>query len=262
MVEVAKKMIESAKTAGADIVKLKMKKVEDYYEDESKKWREFNFIKYRKSLELSKDDFKEINEFCDKIEIPWFATVHDKESRDFISSFDPPFYKVASMDSGKGEFVEDTLRICKSSGKPIVISLGGKSEKEEVEIIDKVVESGVKAFILHCVSLYPTPANKCNIKHMKELMSKVDSDKVRFGYSGHESGIFASVLATVYGAHMIERHLTLTREFKIHHIDAAITPDEFSQMSTIISRIKRDIGTSKSTYETEELDFIEDKLYK
>lgn len=261
MVEIAKKMIEAAKDSGADIIKLKMKNVRDYYTDESKEWRNFNFIEYRESLELSKSDFHEIDEFCDELNIPWFATVHDSESREFIQQFDPPLYKIASMDSGKDKFVEETIEICRKEDKPLVISMGGKDYEEERKIIREVEEAGIKAFVLHCVSMYPTPFGECNIPHILEMKEEFESDLIKIGYSGHEQGIAPSILAAEYGAKMIERHLALTRDFEIHHIDAAITPSEFDDMTTIIGRMMKEQSTNAEAMYKQELEFLEKRDY-
>ncbi len=261
MVEIAKKMIEAAKDAGADIVKLKMKNVRDYYTDESKEWRNFNFIEYRESLELSKDDFREINQFCDDLNIPWFATVHDTESREFIRQFDPPIYKIASMDAGKESFVSETIEVCREENKPLVISMGGKEYEEETEIVEDIQDAGIKAFVLHCVSVYPTPFGECNINHIPKMREEFESDSIKIGYSGHEQGIAPSLLAAEYGAKMIERHLALTRDFKIHHIDAAITPKEFSDMTTISRRMLQERNTNPEAMDEEELEFINKRKY-
>lgn len=261
MVEIAKKMIEAAKESGVDLVKLKMKKVRDYYTDESKEWRNFNFIQYRESLELSKSDFREIDEFCKELNIPWFATVHDTESREFIRQFDPPVYKVASMDSGKDTFVTETIDVCREEDKPLVISMGGKDYKETREIVRDIEKAGIKAFVLHCVSMYPTPFGKCNINHILEMKKEFESDSIKIGYSGHEQGIGPSLLAAEYGARMIERHLALTRDFKIHHIDAAITPEEFGQMTTISGRILKERNANAEVMDEDELEFLEKRRY-
>lgn len=261
MVEIAKKMIEAAKDSGADLVKLKMKNVRDYYTDESKEWRNFNFIEYRESLELSKSDFREIDEFCKDLNIPWFATVHDTESREFIRQFDPPIYKVASMDSGKGTFVSETIDICREEDKPLVISMGGKDYEEEQQIIRNIEEAGIKAFVLHCVSMYPTPFGECNINHILEMKEEFGNELIKIGYSGHEQGIAPSLLAAEYGAQMIERHLALTRDFKIHHIDAAITPEEFRHMTTISRRMLKERDASAEVMDEDELEFLEKRRY-
>ena len=262
MVEIAKKMIEASKDAGADLVKLKMKNVRDYYTDESKTWRNFNFIEYRESLELSRSDFHEINDFCDELNIPWFATVHDKKSREFIRQFNPPLYKVASMDSGKADFVEETVEICRDENKPLVISMGGKDYEEEREIVKYINNAGIKAFVLHCVSVYPTPFGECNIQHILEMKEEFENDLIKIGYSGHEQGIAPSILAAEYGASMIERHLTLTRDFKIHHIDAGINPDEFESMTTISERMLKERGTDTDAMTEDELEFLEERKYQ
>lgn len=261
MVEIAKKMIEAAKESGADLVKLKMKNVRDYYTDESKEWRNFNFIEYRESLELSKSDFREIDEFCKELNVPWFATVHDTESREFIRQFNPPVYKVASMDSGKGTFVSETIDVCREEEKPLVISMGGKDYEETREIVRDIEEAGIKAFVLHCVSMYPTPFGKCNINHILEMKEEFESDSIKIGYSGHEQGIGPSLLAAEYGARMIERHLALTRDFNIHHIDAAITPDEFEQMTTISRRMLKERNANAEVMDEDELEFLEKRRY-
>jgi len=261
MVEIAKQMIAASKKAGADLVKLKMKNVRDYYTDESKEWRNFNFIEYRESLELSRSDFREIDEFCKEQNIPWFATVHDAESREFISQFNPPVYKVASMDSGKDSFVEDTIDICRQEDKPLVISMGGKDYEETRTIVERIESEGIKAFVLHCVSMYPTPIGECNINNILRMKDKFESESIRIGYSGHEQGIAPSLLAAEYGAEMIERHLSLSRDFKIHHIDASITPDEFSDMTRISRQMLKERDANADVMDDRELQFLEDRNY-
>jgi N-acetylneuraminate synthase len=261
VVEIAKRMIKAAKSAGADFVKLKMKNVDNYYTDQSKKWKNFNFIKYRKSLELSKDDFKKIDRFCTKIDIPWFATVHDEESRDFIRSFDPPFYKIASMDSGNNNFVQDTIDICKKDSTPLVISMGGKSYEEERKIIDRIKEEDVSAYVLHCVSIYPTPEGQSNIGHIKHMKEKYEDENISIGYSGHENGIAPSVLSAVYGASLIERHLSLSKNFNIHHIDASIEPDVFSRMTSLVRKVFSEMRNESNDHFEEELNFLENREY-
>ena len=74
MVNIAKAMVKSAQESGATMVKLKYKSVDDYYANDGKKWRNFNFKSYRKSLELSQDDIKDLSEYCGEIGIEWFTS--------------------------------------------------------------------------------------------------------------------------------------------------------------------------------------------
>ena len=70
-----------------------------------------------------------------------------------------------------------------------------------------------------------------------EPIEKNASEKIKIGYSGHEVGFSASLMAAVYGARMIERHFSLSRDFNIHHIDAALIPSEFRKMTEMIDEI-------------------------
>ena len=143
MVGIAERMIDEAVAGGADLIKLKFKNVEKYYKDDGKKWRNFNFKAYRKSLELSPQDFSHLAEYCNKKSIKWFCTVHDLDGLDFIKGFDPPYYKVASMDAGKDELVEKVMDLCGAESKPLIISLGGKSDDFVEGLVTKIKEKNL-----------------------------------------------------------------------------------------------------------------------
>lgn len=261
MVKIAKMMIEAAQQAGAHAVKLKLKNVKKYYKKEKANWRNLDFLEYRTSLELSHDDFVDISSYCQKKDIPWFCTVHDMESLDFIRSLNPLFYKVASMDSSKMDFVESVLSACRDDGKKLVISIGGKSDEETKNIIERLKNSGIEAYVLHAISIYPTPEGQSNIKYIVKLIRDYRDDQISIGYSGHEIGYAPSVMAYIYGAEMIERHFTLSKDFKIHHIQSALTPHEFKQMTSLILGIGKEIKQPMSAMSLEELRFLQDEYY-
>ena len=262
MINIAKTMITEAKAAGADYVKLKKKNVKKYYDRKMDKWRSFDFLEYRESLELSDDDFHELNIFCKENEIPWFSSVHDSDSLAFVRQFDVPMYKIASMDSAKEEFLNEVIDVCKFENKPLVVSLGGKSELFANNLVNKIKQAKIDAHILHTVSIYPTPAGSSNINYMNYLIKKYSDERIKIGYSGHEEGISASILAGALGAKMIERHFTLSKDYKIHHIDAAITKAEFEQMATIIKEIKMEQDSVTEAFNSKELAFLEEKIYE
>lgn len=262
MVKIAKMMIDAAQQAGAHAVKLKLKNVKKYYKKEKANWRNFDFLEYRKSLELSHDDFVDIAAFCQGKEIPWFCTVHDLESLEFIRSLNPLFYKVASMDSSKLDFVDSVLTTCRDDKKKLVISIGGKSDEETKGIVDKIKAAGVQAYVLHTVSIYPTPDGQSNINYIGKLINDYQDDQISIGYSGHEIGYAPSIMAYVYGASMIERHFTLSKDFKIHHIQSALTPQEFKQMTSLIQGIGKEVKQPISAMSLDELRFLQEEHYE
>ncbi len=262
MVSIAKQMIKAAKKAGAKYIKLKLKSVEKYYHDNDKMWRNFNFIEYRKSLELSKDDFYEIDKFCKELNIEWFCTIHDKESLDFIKTFNVPFYKVASIDVSNDKLIDEVLQICKEEKKPIIVSVGGKDLKFIDSLLAKMQSADIECYLLHAVSIYPTPIGKNNINFIDILNKKYANEKTHIGYSGHEIGFAPTVYAAMKDIKMIERHFTLSKDWKIHHIASALTPDEYETMVNIISDIKIEKDMTPIEYHSDELNFLERFEYK
>lgn len=262
MVNIAKTMIKSAKDSGADFVKLKIKKVDKYYKTEVKKWRSFEFLDYRKSLELREEDFYELDKFCKDVGIKWFSTIHDEETLRFIQKLNPPMYKIASMDSDKEQLVDEVIKVCKSEKKPLIISVGGKSEDFTQKIIQKIKSQKIKSYILHTVSIYPTPIGRCNINYIPHLIKTYQDDNIKIGYSGHEEGIAPSILASIYGVSMVERHFTISKDYLIHHIKTAITPVEFANMVSIINDILTEKDSDFTVVDKEELEFLKQIKYK
>ena len=261
MVNIAKKMIDEAISGGANLIKLKYKNVDKYYKDNGKKWRNFKFKSYRKSLELSKEDFFELANYCKAKNIKWFCTVHDHEGLEFIKSFDPPFYKVASMDADKKDLVNKVMKLCKEKNKPLIISLGGKTDSFVTKLVKKINSFNIKAFLLHTVSIYPTPDGKSNITYITHLKNKFESKNIKIGYSGHEVGYAPSILAALQGAKMIERHFALSLDWQIHHIGCALTPDTYREMNQILEKLIIENNAGLTEFHNEELVFLKDMKY-
>lgn len=261
MVSIAKQMIKAAKESGATLIKLKLKNVNKYYDDDNKKWRNLNFKDYRGSLELSKEDFFELDSYCKGLNIEWFCTVHDAESLDFLKQFNLPLYKIASMDADKNDFVDYVINLCKEEDKPLVISVGGKDIAFTDKLVNRINNANIKAYLLHTVSIYPTPLGKSNINFINILKEKYESENIKIGYSGHEIGFAPTILASMKGISMIERHFALSKEWNIHHLAAALTPTEYKHMTSLISNINLENNETTADYDEAELKFLERMEY-
>ncbi len=261
MKKIAQVTMKRCKEAGADYVKLKIKDTKKYYSKADKSINGYDFLKYRTSLELSRQDFAEIDAWCHEIGLRWFATCHDLESLKFVASFDVPFFKVASMDSRNLDFVRKVAEQ-NEARKPMIVSVGGESLKHVGEIVEIVSGRGIELTLLHTVSIYPTPIDKCNIKFIQKLRSEFESPKVSIGYSGHEEGWVPTLLAVLSGASMIERHVALTRNLRIHHIRSALTLDEFKKMVDDVQRVSMMMSSEQVEYFEEELKFLRDMHYE
>jgi len=207
-VQMAKKLIDAAADSGCDAVKFQ-KKTPDICVPEHQKnmpketpWGDMTYIEYKKRMELSEDDFREIDEHCKKRGIMWFASCWDEPSVDFMEKFNPPCYKVASASLTD----ESLLRKIKSTGRPVIASTGMSTMDEIRKALD--ILGTDNTVILHCNAAYPAKNHELNLSVINSLMEELDCP---IGYSGHETGLFPSVMAAVLGACVVERHITIDR---------------------------------------------------
>jgi len=208
-VEIAKRLIDMAAACGADAVKFQKRDVETVYSKaylDSPRESPWGTTQREQKLglELSSADYDQINQHCKERGIPWFASPWDMASVDFLDWYDLPMIKVASaMVTNVG-----LLSYIAERGKPVLISTG-MSTYEEIEGAARIFQkAGCRFTLMHSVSLYPCPEELCNLERIRTLQSMFGRP---VGYSGHEVGVLPSIVATVLGAVVIERHITLDR---------------------------------------------------
>lgn len=206
-IDLAKKMIDIANAAGCNAVKFQKRTVEKVYsQEELASPRESVFGNtngdLKRGLEFSFEQYKEIDEYCKKVGIIWFASCWDKDSVDFIDQFNPPCYKIASASLTDDEL----LRYTRAKGVPILLSTG-MSTLAQIEHAVKVL--GTKDLLLfHCTSTYPTDHQEINLNVIPKLEKQFDC---LVGFSGHERGLVPTTVSVVKGAVAVERHITTDR---------------------------------------------------
>jgi N-acetylneuraminate synthase len=235
---IAKQLIAAAKQAGCDAVKFQKRTIDVVYTpQELAALRESPFGKtngdLKRGLELSLEDYKEIDRFCKEIDILWSASPWDEASVDFLASFDVPFYKIAAAsitDAG-------LLKKINAMGKPVLMSIG----MSELEEIDKAVALLDKKnlIIMHCVSQYPAEPENINLKVIHTLKERYGT---LIGYSGHELDTIISVAAAAMGACVVERHFTLDRKMWGSDHKASIEPAEMTEMIKSIRLTESALG--------------------
>lgn len=254
--DLALKLCDAAKEAGADVVKFQTWKTEkiitrtvsqaDYQtENTGKTESQFDMLK---RLELSYDDFRKIKAHCDKIGIQFASTADEEESLDFLISLGIPFIKI-----GSGEITNiPYLRIMGSKKLPIIIS-SGMSTLAEVDVaLAELRNAGATDIILlHCTTNYPCPMNDVNLKAMLTLK---EAFKIPVGYSDHTEGIEVPVAAVAMGAKVIEKHFTLDRNMEGPDHLASTEPDEFNKMVESIRNIEKAMGNGEKVPTMSEID--------
>lgn len=205
----AKKLIETAKNCNFDIVKFQKRNIDKVYSKEflndlrDSPWGKTQRDQ-KKHLEFEKNEYDEINKFCKKVGIDWFASAWDIDSLNFLDQYNLKYNKIASA-----MIVDlDFLKAVAKKGRYTFISTGMSSKKNIDNAVSIFLENKCPFELMHCFSTYPMKvehANLITIKHLeKEYNCKV-------GYSGHEKGIAVSYLAAAMGATSIERHITIDR---------------------------------------------------
>ena len=166
-------------------------------------WGDIPYLEYKKKVEFEEEEYKEINRYIydNSKNIIWFASPWDLPSVDFLERFNIPCYKIASAKLTDRELLEKISKL----NKPIFLSVGMSTE-EEIEKAINILNDN-ELVLLHCNSCYPD--TDLNLNYIRKLKTKYPDHII--GYSGHEYGITASIIAAQIGAKVIERHITLDR---------------------------------------------------
>lgn len=246
--ELAKKLADAAKEAGADAVKFQTFKTENLttekaeltaYQERNigKKESQFELLK---KLELSYEDFIKVKEYCDQIGIIFFSTAHTEDALDFL---DPlvPFFKVGSGDLNNLPFLEKTAK----KQKPIILSTGMSSLEEVEEAVKTIREINDKELILlHCVTNYPCPLEEVNLKAMIVLKERFN---LPVGYSDHTLGITVPIAAVAMEAKVIEKHFTVDKDLPGPDHKLSLSPAELKEMVEAIRAVEIALGSGVKT---------------
>ncbi|MFA6159994.1 MAG: N-acetylneuraminate synthase family protein [Parcubacteria group bacterium] len=196
-IELAKKMVRAAAKTGVDIVKFQSWQSKNVDDGDPDKQR-------YASLELSDEAHYILKEECEKNGVEFLTTCYDSGRIDFLKKIGLTKIKVASTDLKHFNF----LKKLRDNFAEVIVSTG-MSEKEEILKAINVLKTG-KYTIMHCVSVYPCPLEKANLKKLIWLKSVADS----VGYSDHVLGVEAAVFSLGVGVDYVEKHFTLDRDMK------------------------------------------------
>ncbi len=227
-------MLHKAKEAGATYVKMQKKDVNSFYSKEKLKSSYKSpygktYGEYRRIFEFNKTQFDMFDAECKKINMPWFTTVQDEVSIDFMKDYNIDIFKVASVNSHNKSFLQK-FRDSIGKEKTIVISVAGKTLKQIEETVSFFKDYNM--YIQHCVAEYPCKDTNLRLGNIPILIKNFKTDKIKIGYSGHEEGILPSLAAIKLGAEVVERHFAISRDSFVHHIECSLTSDEFKDLVT------------------------------
>lgn len=210
-------------------------------------WGSMTYLEYRKRIELSYSNYKEIDEYCRKRNIIWFASSWDIDSTKFLDQFSPKLQKVASAMNSNEEFLRDLAK------RRIFtfISTGMSTEEDIASAVDIFKDENCPYMLFHTTSTYPAADSILNLSAINSLRERFN---VPVGYSGHESSTFPSQVAAVLGARVIERHITLDRAMWGSDQAASLSEQGLHELVTSLRRIPEMLGDGVKKIEPGESD--------
>jgi pseudaminic acid synthase len=228
----ALRLIDAAKAAGADAVKLQtyrpdtitLKSDREDFRIKDGLWKGRTLYDLYQEAHMPWEWHASLFEHARKVGIPIFSSPFDKTAVDLLENLNAPAYKIASF-----EAVDLSLiRYVAKTGKPMIISTGMADEVEIQEAIDAALSGGCdKLAILHCVSGYPAPASDYNLRTMIDMMRRFQ--KV-IGLSDHTLDNTTAITSVAMGACLIEKHFTLNRNGGGPDDSFSLEPEELTAL--------------------------------
>ena len=240
----AKKLIDLAVSCGFNAVKFQKRNPNISTPENQKNkirqtpWGEMTYLDYKKKIEFGHKEFKEIEKYCKKKNIIWFASAWDIESQLFLRKFNLKYNKVASAMLTNKKLLHE-IAIEK---KTTLISTGMAKMKEIQDAVKIFKKRKCKFILMHCLSTYPAPLKELNLNTIVTLKKKFNCE---VGYSGHEANVSPSLIAYILGASYIERHITLDRSMWGTDQAASLSESGMNYLTSMINKIPDVLGDGK-----------------
>ncbi len=239
----AKKMIDSAKQAGADIIKFQTFDINGVVSKhaEMAEYQKKNIgvtksqQEMLRKLALRQDDFIELINDCKETGIKFLSTPFDIQSVKFLNDFQD-IWKIPSGEITNYPYLVEIAK----TGKEVILSTGMSTLKEVDEALEILKSNGAgKITLLHCTTDYPAALQDINLKAMLTMKEHSGCD---VGYSDHTLGIEIPIAAAAMGAAVIEKHFTLDKTMEGPDHKASLEPDELAAMVKAIRNIEMALG--------------------
>ncbi len=244
--ETAVRIVQAAKDAGADAVKLQTYTPDTITIQSNRECFQVGggtLWDGRSLYDLYKEAYTpwewqpKLKKVADDLGMQCFSSAFDASAVDFLETMNVPAHKVASF-----ELVDlPLIQKMAATGKPLIMSTGMATLEEIEEAVRTARRAGATQIaLLKCTSAYPAPADEMNLRTIPELARRFD---VPVGLSDHTMGIAVPVAAVSLGACIIEKHLTLARAAGGPDSAFSLEPEEFRAMVEGVRTAEKALGS-------------------
>ena len=247
---ICKELIDVAVDSGCDAVKFQKRDLNEVYTQEfldshrESPWG-VTQREQKMGLEFDADEYQEIESYCKKKNIEWFASAWDVNSQKFLRQFNSKYNKVASAMIVHTELLKEIA----SEGKHTFISTGMTTYDDIDKAVDVFKKANCSFELMHTVSTYPMKDEDANLNMINTLRDRYQCD---VGYSGHEVGLAVSYAAAALNITSLERHITLDRAMYGSDQSASVEQGAFQNLVGAVRKIELAMGDGiKKTIEAE-----------
>ena len=254
----AYRIIDMAKTCGADAIKLQTYRPDTITMDmntpefmiEGGLWDGQSLYELYKGAFMPWEWHKPLFNYAQKLNLTIFSSPFDNTAVDLLEDLNTPAYKIASF-----EVVDlPLIKYVAQTGKPMIISTGMADIEEIQEAIEAAKEGGCgELAILHCVSGYPAPASDYNLKTLVDMQQRFG---LVTGLSDHTIDNTTAIASVALGASIIEKHVTLDRNGGGPDDSFSLEPKELKELCTGTKTAWESLGNVDYSMKSSEQGFV------
>ena len=244
--ETALKMVKVAAACGVQAIKLQKRDNKSLYTKAfyNKPYDNENsygatYGEHREFLEFGREEYLALMKCAEENNVEFMSTAFDFKSADFLEELGVTSFKIASADLINTPLLEYVAKF----GKPMFVSTGACTLEEVRLAYETMMKYNDRICLLHCMAGYPTEYHDLNLNVIDVF--KKEFPEAAIGYSGHDNGILASVIAYMLGATVVEKHFTLNRAWKGTDHKFSLEPEGLRKQVRDLRRVDMSLGSSK-----------------